>query len=72
MHDIITVTEDEIADATRRLLLQARLVAEPSGAVAAAGYLHHRDQLPGGRRRWPCVSGGNIDPAVLRALLADA
>ena len=36
VHDIITVTEDEIADATRRLLLQARLVAEPSGAVAAA------------------------------------
>jgi threonine dehydratase len=70
VHDIITVTEDEIADATRRLILQARLVAEPSGAVATAAYLHHRDQLPGG----PTVavlSGGNIDPAVLRALLAD-
>jgi threonine dehydratase len=71
VHDIITVTEDEIADATRRLLLQARLVAEPSGAVAAAGYLHHSNQLPGGRTV-AVVSGGNIDPAVLRALLVDA
>jgi threonine dehydratase len=71
VHDIITVTEDEIADATRRLLLDARLVAEPSGAVATAAYLHHGDQLLGG----PTVavlSGGNIDPAVLRELLADA
>jgi threonine dehydratase len=71
VHDIITVTEDEIADATRRLLLQARLVAEPSGAVAAAGYLHHGSQLPGGRTV-AVVSGGNIDPALLRALLVDA
>jgi threonine dehydratase len=71
VHDIITVTEDEIADATRRLLLQARLVAEPSGAVAAAGFLHHGDQLPGGKTV-AVLSGGNIDPAVLRALLADA
>jgi threonine dehydratase len=71
VHDIITVSEDEIADATRRLILQARLVAEPSGAVAAAAYLHHPDQLPGGKTV-AIVSGGNIDPAVLRALLADA
>jgi threonine dehydratase len=71
VHDIITVTEDEIADATRRLVLQARLVAEPSGAVATAAFLHHADQLPGGKTV-AVLSGGNIDPAVLRRLLADA
>jgi len=71
VHNIITVSEDEIADATRRLILQARLVAEPSGAVAAAAYLHHLDQLPGGKTV-AIVSGGNIDPGVLRALLVDA
>lgn len=69
VHDIITVTEDEIADATRRLLLEARLVAEPSGAVPVAAYLHHRDRLPAGRTV-AVVSGGNIDPTVLRTLLA--
>ena len=68
VHDIMTVSEDEIADATRRLLLQARLVAEPSGAVAAAAFLYHRDRLPPGRTV-AVVSGGNIDPAVLRHLL---
>lgn len=68
VHDIVTVTEAEIADTTRRLLLDARVVAEPSGAVAAAAFLHHRDRLPAGQVV-AVVSGGNIDPAVLRAVL---
>ena len=68
VHDIITVTEDEIVDATRRLVLDARLVAEPSGAVATAGWLHHRGQLPDGNAV-AIVSGANIDPAVLRRVL---
>ncbi len=71
VHDIVTVTEDEIADATRRLLLEARLVAEPSGAVAAAAFLHHPELLPVGRTV-AVLSGGNIDPTVLLALLAGA
>lgn len=68
VHDVVTVTEDEIVDTTRRLLLDARLVAEPSGAVASAAFLHHRDQLPAGAAV-AVVSGGNIDPAVLRMVL---
>lgn len=68
VHDIITVTEDEIAESTRRLLLDGRLLAEPSGAVSAAGFFFHRDQLPPGKTV-AVVSGGNIDPAVLRSLL---
>ncbi len=69
VHDIITVTEDEIRDATRRLTLQAHLAAEPSGAVATAAHLHHSDQLPAGKRV-AIVSGGNINPAVLRDILS--
>ncbi len=71
VHDIITVTEDEIRDATRRLVLQTHLVAEPSGAVSVAGHLHHSDQLPAGKRV-AIVSGGNIDPAVLLDILGTA
>ena len=37
-------------------------------AVSTAAFLHHRDQLPAGRTV-AVVSGGNIDPAVLRRLL---
>ena len=39
MHDIITVTDDEIRAAMRLLATGARLVAEPGGAVAVAACL---------------------------------
>lgn len=39
VHDIVTVSEDEIANAMRRIAREARLIAEPSGAVAIAGAL---------------------------------
>lgn len=61
--DIITVSEDEIRDSVRRLALQARLVAEPSGAVAAAAYFHHSGDLDEGTTV-AVVSGGNVDPAL--------
>ena len=68
--DIITVTEDEILDATRRVLVDGRLVVEPSGAVPVAAYLHHPDRLPVGTSV-AVLSGGNIDPALLARLFAD-
>ena len=68
--DIITVSEDEILDATRRIAVEARLVAEPSGAVPVAAFLHHAKALPAGTAI-AVVSGGNIDPALLARLLAD-
>jgi threonine dehydratase len=68
--DVITVTEDEIRAATAALTLRARLLAEPSGAVATAAHLFHPEQLPPGRRV-AVISGGNIDPAVLAAILTD-
>lgn len=66
---VLTVTEDEIRDTVRVLAQQGRLVTEPSGATAPAAYLHHADELPGGRTV-AIVSGGNIDPAMLAELLA--
>jgi threonine dehydratase len=69
--DIIAVSEDEILDAMRRMALQARLVAEPSGAVTFAGYLFHRDELPATRLNVAVVSGGNVEPQLLARVLAD-
>ena len=69
--DIIAVSEDEILDAMRRMALQARLVAEPSGAVTFAGYLFHRDELPATRLNVAVVSGGNVEPQLLVRVLAD-
>jgi threonine dehydratase len=69
--DIITVSEDEILEAMRRMALRARLVAEPSGAVTFAGYLFHRDELPATRLNVAVVSGGNVEPQLLARVLAD-
>ncbi|RZQ61761.1 threonine ammonia-lyase [Amycolatopsis suaedae] len=65
---VVTVSEDEIRAAVRVLATRAHLVAEPSGATAAAAYLFHREQLPVGRTV-AVVSGGNIDPALLASIL---
>jgi threonine dehydratase len=65
---IVTVTEEEILSTVPLLARSARIVAEPSGAVAPAAYLHRRDALPAGRTV-AVVSGGNIDPALLARLL---
>ncbi len=69
--DIITVSEDEIREAMRRMALRTRLVAEPSGAVTFAGYLFHRDELPATRLNVAVVSGGNVEPQLLARILAD-
>lgn len=69
VREIVTVSEDEIARAARAVALGARLVAEPSGAVPVAAHLFHADRLPAGRHV-AVLSGGNVDPAVLAALLA--
>jgi threonine dehydratase len=58
--DILTVSEDEICDAVRRIATDCRLVAEPSGAVATAAYLHRASQLPEAGRFVAVVSGGNV------------
>lgn len=60
--DIVTVSEKEIGEAMRRLALNPRTVAEPSGAVAVAGFLFHRDQLPSAKVSVAVISGGNIEP----------
>lgn len=59
---IVTVSEDEIADAMRRLATRARLVIEPSGAVAMAAHLSGRvPEAPGDDARVVVLSGGNVD-----------
>src|SRR5712671_620570 len=64
--DIITVSEDEIREAVRLLASNPDTVAEPSGAVAVAGFLYRRDQLPKTNLNVAIISGGNIDPELLK------
>jgi threonine dehydratase len=63
--DIVTVSEDEIRQATKLLASNPATVAEPSGAVATAGFLFRRDQLPETKLNVAIISGGNIEPGAL-------
>ena len=70
--DIVAVSEDEILRAARLLASNPKTVAEPSGAVAVAAFLFHRDELPRTRLNVAVISGGNIDPDLLVELRREA
>jgi threonine dehydratase len=69
---IVTVSEAEIAAAVRLAAERARLVAEPSGALALAAIAFRAGELGLGDLDGPIVgivSGGTVDPAQYRAYL---
>ncbi|MGH3355284.1 MAG: threonine ammonia-lyase [Nocardioidaceae bacterium] len=66
--DVVTVSEDALLSAMRRLATGSRLVAEPSGAATTAAYLQHADALPDGPVV-AVVSGGNVQPDLLARVL---
>jgi threonine dehydratase len=63
----VAVPDDAVLETITRLLLEAHLVVEPSGAIAAAAVL---SGLVAERPALAVVSGGNLDPALLTRLLA--
>ncbi len=69
--DIVTVSEDEIREAMRRMLLDARLVIEPTAALPLAAYLYHRDELPRTQNIVLTLTGGNVERSFLAELLRD-
>jgi threonine dehydratase len=69
---VVTVTEQEIVQAMRHIAWDARLIAEPSGAVATAALLFHRHELPPHRTAVAIISGGNAEPATLLRVLGSA
>jgi threonine dehydratase len=66
--DIVSVKEDEIRRAMHALSGDSKTVAEPSGAVAVATFLFHARELPRTKINVAVISGGNIDPEMLREL----
>jgi threonine dehydratase len=70
--DMISVTEDEIRTAMRRMAMNVRLIAEPSGAVTFAAWLFHAKELPESQKTVAVVSGGNVDPQLLAQVLGEA
>ena len=68
-YGIRTVTDEEVKDAMRFLLLRMKLLVEPTGAVPVALLLSGRVDLRG-QRVGVILSGGNADPALLAEILA--
>jgi threonine dehydratase len=71
LDDFVLVSEDELRDATVRMIEGTRNLVEPAGAAPLAAALRCRDRLAGRRVALIC-SGGNISPDQLRELLAPA
>jgi threo-3-hydroxy-L-aspartate ammonia-lyase len=67
--DVLLVSDAEIAEAVRFLLLRSKLLVEPTGAVPAAAILAGKLPMPKGSRLGVVLSGGNIDPALLAEIL---
>jgi threonine dehydratase/serine racemase len=66
LETIVTVTDEEIVDAMRLVFTRAKLVVEPSAAVAVAAVLSKRfRELTGLERVGVVLSGGNVDPERL-------
>ena len=68
--DVALVSDEEVKAAMRFLLLRLKIVAEPTGAVAVAAALTGKLNRFG-RRIGVIISGGNVAPDTLSAILAE-
>jgi threonine dehydratase len=66
--DVLTVSDEEIIATLQFMLFRMKILVETSGATAAAAVMFGR--VPAGLRRVGVVlSGGNIDPELLKSLI---
>ena len=66
--DVLTVSDEEIIEAMKFMLIRMKLLVEPSGAAAAAAVFNRK--VPANVKRVGVVlSGGNIDQDLLSQLL---
>jgi len=70
LDDLVLVSEEEIMEAMRSLLVRAKLYVEGSGAAATAALLAGGVKLRDGAKVVAIVSGGNVDPERVLALFA--
>lgn len=69
--DVVLVSEDELREATRFLLMRMKLVAEPTGAIGVAAAMTGKLSRFG-KRIGIIISGGNVAPEMLASILNEA
>ncbi len=67
--DVVTVTDAEIVDGLKMLMLRCKLMAEPAGAAAVGALLAGKVQVRPDSKVVAIISGGNVDLDELRAFL---
>ncbi len=65
---VVTVTDDEVADAMRAIFDDTHNIAEGGGAAGLAAILKEKDTLRG-KRVATVISGGNVDRAMFAEVL---
>lgn len=68
--NVVLVRDAEIIEALKAIVEKVKVVVEPSGAACFAALLTGRIKLPRGSTAGLLLSGGNVDAARLRELLA--
>jgi threonine dehydratase len=63
--EVVTVTDDEVAQAMVLLLERSKLVVEGAGAVGVAALMHGRVKAPANGEVCAVLSGGNVDATLL-------
>ena len=71
LHDIVTLSERELAEGVRMAMATTHNLAEGAGAASIAAAMKLRDQLKG-QRVVAVMSGGNLDAGKLRWILGSA
>ena len=66
--EVVTVEEDDIAQAMLVLLERAKLVVEPAGAVGVAAVMQGKVSAQG--TTVVILSGGNIDPLIMERVIS--
>ena len=67
--EITLVTDADVIEAMRFMLLRMKLLAEPTGAVPVAALMARKVDGVEGKHVGVIVSGGNADPAMLLRIL---
>jgi threonine dehydratase len=65
LDDVVTVTDDEVAEAMVLLLERSKLVVEGAGAVAVAALMQGCVKVPASGEVCAVLSGGNVDASLL-------
>ena len=70
LESIALVSDDEMAEAVRFLLMRMKILVEPSGAAPVAALMSGKVPNVNGKRIGVILSGGNVDPQKLVGMLS--